>query len=174
MARRWVLIIAIGLVLLGGAWDSAVGVAYDVTKLKSLCVPSGKLSVAAMQDHDLSREAIKNHVYVWLRGKLPKLRVERFTGAYRGACSADKPTLYARVSIGTSKGKGTKVGYYGQVSIVMDRRTTWESGKVGWGIAYSAGTLLTGPMGSARTHVNDVLEELLTEFAAEYYKAGNR
>ena len=126
-----------------------------------------------MQDHDLSREAIKNHVYVWLRGKLPKLRVERFTGAYRGACSADKPTLYARVSIGTSKGKGTKVGYYGQVSIVMIRLTTWESGKVGLGVAYAGAKILSGPMGKAKTHVKDVLEELLTDFAAEYYKAGN-
>ncbi len=173
MGKRCVWGMAIGLVLLGGAWDSAVGVAYDLTKLKSLCVDSVELSVAAMQDHDLSKEAIKNHVYVWLKGKLPKLRVERFTGVYRGTCSADNPTLYANVNIDTSETKRGKMGYYGNVKIVVKRRTTWESGKVGLGIAYSAGTILTGPMGDARAHVNEGLDLLLTDFAAEYYKAGN-
>ncbi len=174
MGKRCVWGMAIGLVLLGGAWNSAVrGAAADLTKLKSLCVISEKLSADAMQDHSLSKEAITNHVYVWLKGKLPGLRVERFTGAYTGACSVGKPRLFISVNIETDMIGRKKIGYFGAVNITMTRVATWETGSVSMAIAYSAGKILTGPMGKAGTHVNRLLEEILTDFAAEYYKAGN-
>ena len=174
MGKRWVWAIAIGLVLLGGAWNSAVGGAsLDLTKLKSLCVDTEELPPTATQDHNLSKEAIKNYVYVWLKGKLPRLRVERFRGAHKGLCSPGKPYLYVNVNIRTSKANGMRIGFYGNVHVYITRLTTWETGNVSLGIAYFSNTILIGPMGKARSLVNDAFELLLTDFAAEYYKAGN-
>ena len=140
------------------------------------------------QDHGLSKEAIKNYVCVWVKGKLPRLRVERFRGAHKGLCSYNKPHLFVNVYIhpliwvtpgklsltrSPYAAKEERVGFYAAVNVYMVRETTWESGSVGLGIAYFDFRILTGPMGEARRMVNNAFEPLLTDFAAEYYKAGN-
>ena len=85
MVKRSVWIMAIGLVLAGGALNSAVGQAYDLTKLKSVCI-AVDLSAEATQDHGLNAEAIKNHAYVWLKAKLPRLQIGRWGRKRIGAC----------------------------------------------------------------------------------------
>ena len=171
--KRCVWAVAIGLVLAGGAWNSAAGLALDLTKLKSVCLLVEDLPADAKRDFGLSKNSIMNHVYVWLKGKLPRLRVERFTGALREDCSPGKPIFYAKVSIGVVEREGMMVWHYGYVAITMTRETTWGSGRVGLGIAYFNITRMGGPTGGVRAAVNEQLERLLTDFAAEYYKAGN-
>ncbi len=107
-------------------------------------------------------------MYVWLKGKLPRLKIER-----GGACTSYGPDLWADVFIQTTTMAGKKIGYIGYVSISVTRRTRWESERDGRGIAYTGITLLQGPMTGAMTHVSRLLDSLLTDFAAEYYKAGN-
>lgn len=71
--------------------------------------------------------------------------------------------------------EGTKTGYFGHMSIKLTRITRGKEGQSRIGIAYNNGTKLTGP--DARNVVNDVkaaLDGVLTDFVAEYYKAGNR
>jgi len=168
MLKQWVWIMAIGLVLAVGASNYATGFAYDLTKLKSVCVEVEDLTDISKYDFGLYNEAIEKHVYVWLKGKLPRLKIER-----SGACTPSGPYLWVGVSIDIDKMGGKKVGYYGAVSIHVTRQTRWETGRVGRGIAYRHDIILSGPMTGAMTHVSKQLDRLLTDFAAEYYKAGN-
>ena len=161
------------MVLLGGAWNSAVGQVYDLTKLKSVCVqgagPSDVLQVLGV-----SMEATKNHVYVLLKGKLPRLWAEPYIGRDEGPCAVTAPMLSFVLDVGIGKTvSGMKTGYYGMVLLALIRPTVWESGQAGRGIAYYNSILLTGPISEGKQRVIIVLEELLTDFAAEYYKAGN-
>ena len=174
MCRPWVWIMAIGLVLVGGAWNAAVGIAYDLSKLKTICVRAEDLSTTSKRHFNLSAKEIKNHVYVWLKAKLPRLQIEISTGADKGACSFFLPALWVDVTLDTTETVGGNIrGYYGNVSLKLTRNTRWESGNIGRGIAYSENWILTGPTTSARKQVFQTIDNLLTNFAAEYYKAGN-
>ena len=174
MVRQWVWLMAIGLVLADGTWNSTAGVALDLTKLKSVCVKVETLSSEARREFGLSREAIKKHVYVWLKGKLPRLRVERFTGTFAGLCDVKAPTLFVTINLDTLETTGAAIrGYYGSAEIQLWRIALWESGNTGHGIAYDNGSIIGGPSHAVVRAVNEVLNELLTDFAAEYYKAGN-
>ena len=169
MFRPWVWIMAIGLVLADGWWKlEAAGVAYDLTKLKSICVKA--VTGVHASDFGLNNETIGNHVYVWLKGKLPKLQVERYTGTDKGACAGGAPVLYANVNIISFR---DREAYFGDVALDLHRETVWKTGNDGWGIAYSVGQLIQGSKAGVWRHVNERLDDLLTDFAAEYYKAGN-
>jgi hypothetical protein len=158
---------AIGLVLFGGAWDSATGTVYDLSKLKSVCVGTKPLAGEG-KSLGLNREEIISYTYVWLKGKLPRLQVGRWTGTPTGACKGN--ILFVRVTMTRLSGGR---GYSGVVEIQLVRPTLWESGISGLGIAYLRHYILTGPPGAAVQHVNETLDALLTDFAAEYYEAGN-
>jgi hypothetical protein len=170
MVRPLVWALATWLVLAGGAWNSAIGLAYDLSKLKSICVDVGELSTAAKQKFGLSREDIGNQVYVWLKSKLPKLQVKIYTEAKNEMCSIYVPTMWIYVNLGIVAAGGES-GYYGSVHLTLTRKTRWESGKVGAGIAYNKQGILTGPTKNARNAVFKILADLLTDFAAEYHKA---
>ena len=173
MGKRWIWVIAIGLVLLGGAWNSAVaGVAFDLTKLKTLCVAVEKLDPDIERHLGLSQEAVINHVFVWLKAKLPRLRIVRHTGKETAACMRSHSLLMVNAHLGVGKAGGRKTGFYGSLIIHLIRSTVWETGEAGAGIAYHGGMIIKGPLTSTK-YVYDSLDELLTEFAAEYYKAGN-
>ena len=161
MGKGWIWAMAIGLLLLGGRWRAEAGPAiFDLTKLERVCLVA--LVSPAAKDLGLSKEAIGNRVYVWMKSKIPKLQVE-FPAKI--TCT---PFLLVIVEM-AKRGEG----YFGHVSIDLIRSTRWKSGKVGEGIAYTDGTILRGPVRSAGQHVTKILDELVTNFAAEYYKAGN-
>lgn len=158
---------AMGVALLCGSAPLYVqGLTYDLTKLTRLCVETEELSSAAVSDHGLSQESLLNFAYVALKAKLPRLELQ----PRAGSCD---DTLWIIVSLDTRTRDGVKTGSYGAVRISVTRPTLWLSGKVGSGIAYERGQIFMGRMGSAARLVNTALEELLTNFAAEYYKAGN-
>ena len=169
-SRVWVL--ALGIILLVGSWHSAEGVTYDLTKLNSICVSVEPLSTDVRQDFGLSEDSIGNYVFVRLQGKLPGLRVQRNAETY-GGCRRNAPTLRIILSLDSSNTGDGKAGYYGSAKIRLVRRVRWESGSLGLGIAYSSSTIFQGPMSGAGEHVNTILDELLSDFAAEYYRAGN-
>ncbi len=175
MARRWVLLMAIGLVLVGGRWESATGLTFDLTKLKSVCVKTESLPTKSKGKMGLNEEAIGNHVFVLLRAKLPRLKVARYAGKATGLCSTgDAPTLWVYVFLFIAHLAGGDVGgYHGTVHISLWRPTLWESGNSGVGIAYEQSKIMLGPLNDAKQEVNDALDALIIDFAAEYYKAGN-
>ncbi len=169
MARRWVWIMAIGLVLAGGGWKlEAAGIAFDLTKLKSVCVLA-EIGIHT-SDFGLTRETIGNHVYVWLKGKLPKLQLERGTGTDPDSCVSGASILWASVNLMLDR---EGAGYFADVQLALHRETVWKSGNVGWGIAYTRAIMAKGSKAIFRKHINEVLDTILTDFAAEYYKAGN-
>ncbi len=172
MGKRCVWAMAIGLVLLGGAWNSAVGQDYDVTKVESLCLEAASNAPVA-QDFGISNEDIVNHAYVFLKSKLHRLQMKRFAGELKGLCAPRKPSLFVIVNLNTPRVGERKLGYFGNVGVSLVRATLWESGKVGTGIAYRGSTILIGPPGGAREGLNKALDYLLTNFAAKYYEAGN-
>ncbi len=172
MSMPCVWIMAIGLVLVGGLWNLAAGMVYDLTKLKSVCVFVDALDPDIERHLGLREEAIRNHVYVWLKGKLPRLRVERYTGTHTETCGPEGLRVSVALHVGEMGGR--KVDYYGWLAIQLIRKTQWETGKVYVGLAYDKGMTITGPLKSrSANHVYDSLDDLLTDFAAEYYEAGN-
>lgn len=164
--------LALGIIVIGGSWNSAAGITYDLTKLRSVCVRVDPLSPDVKRDLGLSEESIRSYVFVWMKGKLPRLRVERYAKRY-GGCTPNAPTLWIIVAIDISTTGIRNAGYYGSVKIRLVRRTRWDSGRRGRGIAYSYSTIFEGPMSGAGQHVNTILDDLLTDFAAEYQKARN-
>lgn len=164
--------LALGTILVAGLWNSAHGITYDLTKLRSICVTVEPLSADVRQDFGLSEESIGNYVFVRLQGKLPGLRVQRYAKTY-GGCMRNAPTLRIILSLDSSNTGDGKAGYYGSAKIRLVRRARWDSGSLGLGIAYSSSTIFRGPMSGAGGHVNTILDDLLSDFAAEYYKAGN-
>jgi len=176
MWRPWVWIMAIGLVLAGGAWKSEAGDTFYLGKLKSVCVPPAVFATETKELFGLSEEAIADHVYVWLKGKLPRLVIERNEyQADRGACSPPAPALSIVVNLRWARFKGgAKVGYFGHVKIMLIRWTLWEGEEPGAGISYVEGSVLMGNLSTVVSDVKEALDDVvLTNFAAEYYKAGN-
>lgn len=168
MGKASICAMAVALVL--SAWDWAAGIALDLTKLSSICIDVEELSHEARQELGLEKEAIGNYAYVSLKAKLPRLGVIQ---AYIKDCPLQMPTLYVAVDFGVGKTGGRKTDHYGVVRIFLLRRTVWESGNRGLGIAYHDGAIATGPLRAARENINVGLDRLLTDFATEYYKAGN-
>ena len=181
MVRRWVWIMAIGLVLAGGAWKPAAGDTLYLAKLKSLCVPPAFFGpeTEKFEAFGLSKEAIADYAYVWLKSKLPRLTLERERGRVcyppeEWGKSIPRPFLTIQVNVGQVKlMSGTQIAYCGNVSIRLTRLTTWEGGELRFGIAFIDGSTIFGPASTIVSRVNKVLEDVLTDFAVEYYKAGN-
>jgi hypothetical protein len=165
-ASIWTMAVA----LILSAWGSAAGTAFDLTKLSSICIEVEELSHEARQDLGLEKEAIGKYVYVLLKAKVPRLGVIQ---GYIKDCPPQMPALYVVVSLGVGEIGGRKTDYYGEVGAFLTRRAVWESGNRGLGIAYYHGVMITGPLRAAREAINSALDRLLTDFAAEYYKAGN-
>ncbi len=81
---------ALGLVLVGGAWNSAAaGLVLDMSKITSLCVMVERLSTFARRDHNLSKKEIQNHIYVWLKAKLPRVQVSVSVVGMKGFVQPD-------------------------------------------------------------------------------------
>ena len=170
MGKRWVWAMAIGLVLLGGAWKSAAGLSLDLTNLKIVCIE--KANFRGPQVVGLSQEEITNYVYVLLKGKLPRLQVELYTGAKKGACVPGASFMEVIVDLDRPQ-IGTGRTLYGGVTVYLYRRAFWESGKSGMGIAYKEVYFIIGSSDNVKHYVDNALDNFVTEFAAEYYKAGN-
>jgi len=173
MARLWLCAVTIGFILAGSVRraEAAAGI-FDLTQLKSICV--NVFLTDETRKLGLTEAVVGENVHVWLKRKLPGLQVERFAGRFTGACIFSAPTLTVWGNLDAfTLVEETKLGYYGKVEITLVRETIWESGKGGKGIAYANGILLQGPMSEFEHNVNKAIDALLTEFAAEYYKAGN-
>ncbi len=113
----------------------------------------------------LTEKDLKNHVFVLLRSKLPRLAVKESTKS--------SIRISTDLSIGTGGEGKIKLFYYGHVSLTLSRPVIYEeTGKSGYGIAYQATHSLTGPFRRevASTHVREVLDRLLTLFAADWYR----
>lgn len=115
----------------------------------------------------LSKELLSNALLVAVKSKAPRLGVD-------SSCS---PFVYCRVTLAILKGeKGSDLGFACYLELVVRREayiriidhskvvTVWEKGRLLFGPADRA---------KAKATVLERLDDLVTEFAAAYYKAGN-
>ena len=108
----------------------------------------------------LNEEDIKNHVFVFLRSKMPSLKVK------------DSATPFLRVwsTLAFIKVEGRKIGYHGDVNVeVLRLAVVSKSQRSALLIVWRHSILFTGPRGDASTDIKKSLDRLLTKFAAAWY-----
>jgi len=110
----------------------------------------------------LNENDIKNHVFVLLRSKLPRLVVK----------DSVIPYVFINVSVGKDRSiDGQIIGYYGSVSVqVMREVTINKTGSSAIADLWQYSRNITGPMGSTDSHIRAVLDKILTDFAADWYR----
>jgi len=115
----------------------------------------------------LTEQSIKDQVLVLLRSKLPRLSV------VNNSSTIFAPYVYIQVNLRIGKTVGGKeVDFYGSVQVDINRYVTINrTGKRTYGTIWNGSSTLTGPMnGSAVNDVRDTLDDLLTKFAADWYR----
>jgi len=107
----------------------------------------------------LKRLAIKDHVLVLLRSKLPRLSVK----------DSAIPYIYINVKLGI--GLRAEIDYFGSVTVAVKRGVIIvETGEAIAAGVWNKGRALTGPKKSAVNNVREALNSLLTAFAADWYR----
>ena len=109
----------------------------------------------------LDETAIKNHVLVLLRTKLPRLLVE----------DSALSRVHINVDVGDIRTGSEVLAYYGSVSMGVTRMVTiMETRKVTLAFLYNSTIRITGPPSRTSENVRGVLDQLLTGFAAAWYQ----
>ncbi len=158
---------SIAIVLLAGVQcepqETKVG---PLTRLRQVYIVVEVLSPPA-KAVDLSRKSLESQMLVGLRRDIPKLAVRE----------SAIPFLYLQMSVEreTSVG-GQERGFVVCVLLKMKRPVTIQedmgAGEVTVAMAtvWDKAMLLGGPRRSIRQQVNNSIDELLTLFAADYYR----
>jgi len=110
----------------------------------------------------VNEEDLKDYVFVFLRSKLPRLKVQ----------SEALTSLGITVSLTyTEDTSGRKLGYFGYVFLRTMREVIIIETKKNTDAAVKASVLsLNGPLENPSTHVKRILDQLLTTFAADWYR----
>ncbi len=110
----------------------------------------------------VNEDNIKNHVFVFLRSMLPRLKVSE----------SAVPYLYLNLNILYSETVGgKKTGYFGSIRIEIFRSVTInKTGSRIFSIVWRENMILNGPKDGAAIAVRDSLDTLLTKFAAAWYR----
>jgi len=106
----------------------------------------------------LDRDSIKNQVFVFLRGKLPKLAVKESNPAF----------MWVRVHLISF----TEIqAFYGLVQVKLYRPVIIEkTGKHFGGVLWDSFIVVKRPPDQAFPIVREALDRLLTKFAADWYR----
>ncbi len=94
--------------------------------------------------------------------KLPRLIINESSDSF----------VYIRITlfIGQSV-KGKKLDYFGSVKLKVKRRVSiLKTGKTTLADIWDYSYIITGPMSNANTHSRDILDQLVTRFAADWYR----
>ncbi len=105
----------------------------------------------------LSEDQVENHVFVLLQSKLRRRLVN----------DSVEPYIYININVGITDGGD----YYGTVKVDIYRQVTInKTGKIFLASVWSGDISLTGPQRDAVNHVRSLLDQLLTIFAAAWYR----
>ena len=113
-----------------------------------------------------SRKSLESQMLVGLRRDIPRLAIRE----------SARPFLYLIVNVGRLTSGTQERGFAACVSLEMKRPVTiLEDGGIGevtfaLATVWDRGTLLGGSRRDMRQQVKDSIDELLTEFAADYYR----
>ncbi|MEE8113286.1 MAG: hypothetical protein V3T23_02920 [Nitrososphaerales archaeon] len=156
MARLYTTLFFVLLVLMVPVESAATG---ELAKLMEVKILVGNLSKESMEE-GLNEEDIKNHVFIFLRSKLPRLKVSEINGPYVGII----------VHLDHTETGGKKDGYFGLVEVEVGRSVLIiENKNITLTSVWSRSAILSGPLGNASTDVMKWLDRLLTSFAAAWY-----
>ncbi len=109
----------------------------------------------------LNEEDIKNHVFVFLRSRMPSLKVK----------DSETPFLRVWSTLTFIKVEGRKIGFHGDVRVdVLRSAVVAKSRRAAILIVWSEYELFSGPLGNASSDVKKLLDALLTKFAADWYR----
>ena len=113
----------------------------------------------------IRKEEIEISMLVSLKARLPRLRID-------SGCS---PSLYIALTILEDKTVGGEpLGFTAYMNFEVSRMVLiLSTGENGYVPVWSNGYLFTGPLTALRRNVMDQIEARTTNFAADYYKAGN-
>ena len=114
------------------------------------------------EDLGVSVDHIKSQAVVLLRNKVPKLQISE----------SAQDTLYIDVHLSAGKIFGQKTDFYGMVQLKVFRLATVVASKMtGKVIVWDTRGILTGPLSHAQFGVDEALDVLITEFAANWSQA---
>jgi len=138
----------------------SVGQNGELAKLNEV-----KIVLAALTSEQkklgLKTQAITDHALVLLRSKLPRLSVK----------DSAIPYVYININIGIGKVGGVARDYYGAIRVEIKRHVIINTtGKSFYAVVWDTGMRVTGPMNDAVDESRIVLELLLTQFAADWYR----
>ncbi|MEE8076888.1 MAG: hypothetical protein V3T60_14830 [Candidatus Binatia bacterium] len=110
----------------------------------------------------LNEDDIKNQVFVFFRSKLPNLKVKE----------SSQSSVYIAANIGKIPAHGGTAGYYGEVLLKVSRPVIIKkTGTLTYKAAvWSRSAILMGTSGGATANVRVFLDQLLTKFAADWYR----
>lgn len=139
--------------------------ASELGKLTCVRILVEELNAAATSE-GITENALEDTLLVGVKTKLPRLRVEP-------SCSN---LLYLNVMFGSTRtvGGGEATNRYGGTVLLEVHRKAviLDTADTALVIVWQKGRLRAGSL-PARAKILSAVDELITSFAAEYYKAGN-
>ncbi len=139
----------------------AVGQSGQLAKMSSVTIEVNLNPTT--EELGIIKDEIKNHILVFLRSKLPRLAVKE-----SGYPSLEVAIQLQLLNIG---GQNEEVGYHGVVvGYVKDYVSHLTTKKVIFATLWTNGFTSSGLSNSASTNVNQVLDRLLTDLAADWYR----
>jgi len=109
----------------------------------------------------LTKEDLKNHIFVFLRSKLPRLKVREYAESY----------IWIGVTPDYITQGASKTGVYGLVDVRVYSAVTIKTSKRNASVAiWVATNTFIGPLGDISTQVKEWLDRHLTKFAADWYR----
>ena len=140
----------------------------ELAKLREISILVETLSSDAKK-LGLTRSMLKNHVFVFLRGKMPQLTVKDFA----------LPYIYINVALAVAhRVSRQEAGYFGSVSVQVRRHVSLlddqdlspMAGLFFATVWLEIDALIGGKRDRASSQVLEYLDEQLTEFAADWYR----
>jgi hypothetical protein len=122
---------------------------------------------SATSQEGITKDQLAAELTVQLKAKIPRLKIVKTlsTGDW----------LYLDVYLDYDETvSGRKTGYSGWVSLALAREVIIQAtGTFTAARIWQRKSSMSGPLGGARSQVKELIGDLVTAFAAEYYKAGN-
>ena len=120
------------------------------------------LSRAAKQS-GLTETQFKDHILVFLQSKLPRLAVAKSGDSFFD--------VSINIDYVTTASGRSKRGFNGSISLQIYRKVAvHKTAKVVLLPVWTKSFPLEGPLSSAHSHVRVTLDDLLTKFAADWYR----
>ena len=107
---------------------------------------SGCLQVYEVRGFGVTTAAVDQYVMAWLKRTLFRKEPDAV------GCMPDSPLVWVKVAIGPITPGSAE--YYGLVAFEVVRRTRWETGHNGWGIAYQEILAVTGQAKGVKSFVD--------------------